>query len=381
MPQMHRNKNTAHLILISGQPIPNLIPAIAWHPDVVHLLVSAKMERQAARIAQFLESRGIECRKHQIDAYDMRQVEAVCTKLLEGAAHGAVILNATGGTKVAAFGAFAAFRERGFPIVYFDPEKWRITWLDGSGTPPVAAAAELSVREYLAAHGLNVIEDAGSDEAVTKRLALTAWLAKELPQSGFIRVLNKLATEAQQTGIYPAHKIIKPFDPSFTPFLKKLESEKLISWDSRSRTLTFPDAAAARYLGGFWLEEYVFDVVSSLDVHDVRRNVRVAWDGSGTKPVTNEFDVVFTDKCRLYMISCKTSKLGSESHYKDKNPVYELDSLKDAAAGLFGQGILVSATPLGVELQKRADTLKLLTISGRDLPWLKTKLQAALNFR
>lgn len=372
---------TTHVVLVGAQPIPNLIPAMSRRPEKIHLLVSDKMELQAARLCRYLCLQGIDCTTHQIDPYNMGQVEAVCHGLLEGVQPGSVMLNATGGTKVAAFGAFAAFREREFPIIYFDPVKWSITRLDGSTLPAEAAVAELSVRDYLSVHGLNVIEDAGNDETVMKRSGLTKWLAKELPQSGFIRVLNALAADAQWSSAFPFQKNVNPFDHSFTPFLEKLDSEKMIQWDSKSRTVTFPDAEAARYLGGFWLEEYVYDVVHSLAVHDVRRNVRVAWDGSGVKPVTNEFDVVFTDRCRLLMISCKTSKLGSETHYKDKNPVYELDSLKDTAAGLFGQGILVSATPLGIELQKRADTLKLLTVSGRGLPWLKTKLQTTLNFR
>ena len=371
-----------HIVLVSGQPIPNMIPAISRPPQKIHLLVSDRMERQAARLSLYFNSHGIECIKHLMDAYDMGQVESVCLKLLEGAAPGSVMLNATGGTKVAAFGAFAAFRDRGFPIVYFDPEKWKISYLDGSNLPSETAVAELSVCDYLSVHGLNVIDDAGNDDVVRKRRELTKWLAKELPQSGlFIRILNTLATEAQRTSSFPAQKTITRFDPSFSRFLKKLDSENMILWDSKSCSLTFPDVDSARYLGGFWLEEYVHDVVLGLSVHDVRRNVRVAWEGSGIKPVTNEFDVVFTDKCRLYMISCKASKLSVESHYKDKNPVYELDSLKDDAAGLFGQGILVSATPLGIELQKRANALKLITLSGRELPWLGQKLQSALHLR
>jgi len=73
--------------------------------------------------------------------------------------------------------------------------------------------------------------------------------------------------------------------------------------------------------------------------------------------------------------------LRTEKFYKDKNPLYELDSLKDALAGLYGKGILVSATPLGSGLQKRADTLNIVRISGSDLLWLKVKLEAALTGR
>ncbi|MDD2366192.1 MAG: DUF1887 family CARF protein [Desulfuromonadaceae bacterium] len=369
--------NSAHVIIVSAQPIPNLIPIISAMPATVHLLVSDKMDLQSVRLIRFLEERNIRCVGHSINPYNMGQVETVCRGILENTEAGSITLNATGGTKIAAFGAFAAFRELGFPIIYFDPEKWRMIRLDVNGQPPEKAEAELNVSDYLSLHGFKVSSDAGDDETVLERRNLTDWLSKNLPESGLMPILNQFASEAQEKKIFPFVKnIMGYFNSSFIGVLKKLASENIIGWDSKTRAITFPTIDAARYIGGFWLEEYVFDVVKSLGVHDVRRNVNVVWDGSGIK---NEFDVVFTHKCRLFLISCKTSKLGHEKQYKDKNPVYELDSLKDAAAGLFGQGVLVSASPLGGELKKRADTLRLVSINAEEIKWLATKLKIELK--
>lgn len=366
-----------HVCLVSAQPIPNLIPVIAYRPEKVHLLVSEKMKQQAVRLTAFLRRFGCECVEHPIDSYSMVQVEEVCHAILKQAGPGSIALNATGGTKISAFGAFAAFRQQGFTIFYFDPEKWRIVHLDSSGIPSQELVAEISVADYLAAHGMQIIELDGKDEPLAERRELTGWLAKHLPGSGLMPVLNGFAAQAQDKGAFPCSKTFdKRFNPSFIPILEKLASAAFVRWDAKAKTVTFPNSETARYIGGFWLEEYVFEVVKSLDVYDVQRNVRVAWDASG---ITNEFDVVFTNHCRLYLVSCKTSKLAQEKQYKDKNPVYELDSLKDDAAGLFGKGILVSASPLGTELKKRADILQLITISAQDIGWLEMKLKVALQ--
>lgn len=366
-----------HVCLVSAQPLPNLIPVIAYRPEKVHLLVSEKMKQQAVRLTSFLRRFGCKCVEHPIDPYSMVQVEEICHAILKQAEPDSIALNATGGTKISAFGAFAAFRQQGFPIFYFDPEKWRIAHLDSSGIPPQELAAEISVADYLAAHGMQTLESGGSDELLEGRIEMTGWLAKHLPESGLMPVLNAFAAEALDKGGFPWSKTFdKRFLTRFIPVLNKLASASILSWDAKTKIVTFHNSESARYIGGFWLEEYVFNVISSLGVHDVQRNVRVAWDASG---ITNEFDVVFTNHCRLYLVSCKTSKLAQEKQYKDKNPVYELDSLKDDAAGLFGKGILVSASPLGTELKKRADILQLITISAQDIGWLEMKLKVALQ--
>ena len=368
---------STHVIIISAQPVPNLIPVISMKPERVIMLVSQQMVRQAERLRAFLENRGISVSEQLIDPYDMAQVEQVCVAVIKEEQPASIILNATGGTKIAAFGAFAAFRHYNLPIFYFDPQQWRIVSLDGSGTPPHEPCSELSVADYLAVHGKKVISDIGTDEVFENRLPLTRWLSEHLPQSGLMPVLNMFVTESLVKKTFPfARQFERYFNPAFTPLLKRLNAEGIIRWEAKTKTVIFESDSNAAYIGGFWLEEYVFDVVRGLAVHDVRRNVRVFWDSSG---ITNEFDVVFTDRSRLFLISCKTSKLGSEKQYKDKNPVYELDSLKDDAAGLYGKGILVSASPLGTELKKRADTLELVSINAGDLKWLASKLKIALK--
>jgi len=368
-----------HVCLVSDQPIPNIIPAISEGVQKVELLVSRDMERKGKWLRQFFEARGIGTASHTIDPYDFSQVEGVCSQLLDDASGSDLALNVTGGTKIAAFAAFSAFRDRNRPILYYDPKRWCAIRLDRNDIPPVEGNVRLSVKEYLNVYGKSIIEESSDHEPLCRRKGLTFWLAENLANSPFLRVMNAFAAEAQKSRSFPFSKSFdKRFNPSFKPLLERCGSEGIIGWDPKTRTVTFPDMDSARYLGGFWLEEYVWLVASELPLDDLKRNVRVKWEESG---ITNEFDVLFTYRCRLFIVSCKTSRLESEQHFKDKNPVYELDSQKEKAAGLFGKAILVSATPMGEELQKRADELKIIRLSGADLPWLKKKLEIAIAGR
>jgi|GEM_PF-2422630 len=368
-----------HLIIVSDQPMPNLIPIISMKPAKVFMLVSEQMRAKAERIKRFLSENDIEAEEYIIEPYQMDEVESLTLSILDREPPDSIALNATGGTKISAFGAFAAFRKRGFPIFYFEPKRWEIISLDEVKKDAVKPAAQISVKDYLALHGMKVFEEAADDEEVNSRREITSYLAEHLHESGLMPVLNSFAFKAQEKRTFPITISFEAnkYYPQFNPILKKLTEAQIIRFDPNNKSITFPNLQSARYLNGFWLEEYVYSVIKDLGVYDVRRNVNVSWEGSLIK---NEFDVVFTNNSRLFIVSCKTAKLAKAKDFKDKNPVYELDSLKDYAAGLFGIGVLVSASPLGTELQRRADTLKLVTMASKDMKkWLKAKLQIEIK--
>lgn len=367
------------VIIVSSQPVPNLIPVFAWRPGVVHMLVSERMRAQAARLRRLLAEFTYIVEYH-IDPYSMEHVEAVCSSILGAKAKGSVVLNVTGGTKVAALAAFQVFRQNDLPIVYFEPEHWRIVHLhprDGQSEVP---AVSITVEDYLAAYGLNVTIAEQNSPELLARSDLTLYLARELPRrQGLMRLLNKIGNTAATLGNFPYREVISPFYPAFLPPLEQLHKAGAILWHTKEKTITIESQSWARYLSGFWLEEYVYRQVAALQPDDLRRNVQVVWDGTGREPVRNEFDVVLTSNARLFLISCKTSKLASERDLVDKNPVYELDSLKDVAAGLFGWGILVSASDLAPAARQRAEASGIVVIAGEELRWLNEKLRALMN--
>lgn len=368
------------VLLVSHQPIPNIMSVLAAPATHVHLLVSERMELQADRLERFCAGRGVGVSRLGIEPYDFAQVEGTCRSILRDKPPGSVVLNATGGTKVAAMAAFGLFRERGFPSVYFDPEKWRLLRLAEEQHVAVPFPLELGVRDYLALHGLNVVKAQGEDGGVSQRSALSDFLARELPAiPGFIRQLNKVAADSIKAGLFPCSSEMKFVNRESGRVLQELSRSGLAGWDRATRLLTFPTEEAARYLNGFWMEEHSYTVLRKLQPFDLLRNVEVAWDGTGEKPVTNEFDVVFTSGARLFLVSCKTSRMDGTRNALDKGPLYELDALKDVAGGLFGRGILVSASPMGDALRRRARASSISWVDGSGIAKLDVFMKAFVN--
>lgn len=103
----------------------------------------------------------------------------------------------------------------------------------------------------------------------------------------------------------------------------------------------FPDIA--KYVCGGWLEEWVFQELRPLLkeglIHDLRINTVISFRDCDDryKSITpyNEFDLLFTDGTRLYIVECKAGTVKSEYVVKLQNLVRNL-------GGRIGQGILVS---------------------------------------
>ena len=88
------------------------------------------------------------------------------------------------------------------------------------------------------------------------------------------------------------------------------------------------------YIGGKWLEEFVFLKLLDLNFYDVKIGVKVRWYG---EDVINEIDVMATKRNRLHLFSCKTGKNVKEI----LKHLYELEELTERIGGDFGKSYLV----------------------------------------
>ena len=173
-----------------------------------------------------------------------------------------------------------------------------------------------------------------------------------------------------------------PLDRLFsrTPVVKKilaeLEREERMFFGSGHLAMVSGEAAA-RYLAGGWLEEYTFACSCAAGGDEVSWSQVVSWDMSAEKPVSNEFDCLIMRSNRLYLLECKTRNFSSGS----SEVVYKLDSLKDAIAGVYGLGALVSARPLPEHLRSRADARKHQVFGPAELREFTAVLKEWLNDR
>ena len=104
-----------HICLISGQPTPNLVPALSpdMCPKKVIMLVTREMKEQAGYLKNVLRSHGVLTDEETIEnAYDIgaiqKQIEELIGKLRQEKEAPSIVLNLTGGTKPMAIAAQTA---------------------------------------------------------------------------------------------------------------------------------------------------------------------------------------------------------------------------------------------------------------------------------
>src|SRR5439155_7840313 len=96
----------------------------------------------------------------RVRPYDLETVWAACEAVLADPPSRPVMLNATGGTKVAALAAVSAFQQHdGAEIFYVNTDERRIQWLGPVGRADTPLEVPLKIEDYLKVHGLSVTRE------------------------------------------------------------------------------------------------------------------------------------------------------------------------------------------------------------------------------
>lgn len=166
MKTKHTTAESTHVCLISEQPIPNLIPLLLEKPGRAIFMVSPEMTAQAERLTRVLQPRGISVDSRKIpSAYDFKTVEQACRDIAQAEISGNLVLNVTGGTKIAALAAFQFFYFNNHRIIYLDTFNNQLLQLapENSATPLLDNL--IKVGDYLIAYGMNPEHVADSRDA------------------------------------------------------------------------------------------------------------------------------------------------------------------------------------------------------------------------
>jgi len=360
-----------HVCLISKQPMPNLIPLLHEKPERAFFLISDEMKEEGDRLAGILQPRGMKIETYRIAPYDFGGVAKICDGLIADTP-GPIVLNVTGGTKISALATFQSF--------YFAKDTPRIIYLHTAEDSLLQLAPEvstkkianlISVKDYLASYGLSMTNKGALPVNASKRIVYLKELCNLLVRNESLQGrLNGVLSQYGGSHIEYANIPINSLGEMAEELIACLEKCGVAA-QAGSGLLNIPSPDKLFFCHGGWLEEYVYQTVRQLQVKGLKPliNVEVSWDGSGHKPTTNEFDVLFTNRNRLHVISCKTSKLDKQASRsaKGKEALYELDSLSDAAGGLFGRAMLCSAMRLGPHSRKRAEMLNIKVADSVDL--------------
>ncbi|BBA37448.1 uncharacterized protein sS8_5531 [Methylocaldum marinum] len=374
-----------HVILVSGQPTPNITPVL--DPDIkprhIVMLVSPDMAQRADWLKAVLLPAGVSVSQVAIDnAYD---IEALRERLLTFVAeheHENLALNVTGGTKPMAIAAYEVFRTADLPIFYVHPEQDRLIWMHPANRHSRELANRIKLKAFFQAHGAQLGERPAHFGMPERLRMLAEGLVRHIDRyQGALGTLNWAAMSAE--GREP------PISDELGPGqLEREEFKALLGWFETEQLvmkkhgrLLFADADARFFANGGWLEQYVYSAVQSLKgelraIQDIGRGLEVVRQNGG-EPIHNELDVAFLAENRLYVIECKTRRFNGERETggAGADAIYRLEALSNLLGGLQARAMLVSYQPLSRAIQERASAYRITTCAGTELKTLKDKLR------
>ncbi len=371
-------KFDVHVCFVSEQPLPNFIPIIdaEFRPNKkVLLLVSKQMQTRANTLQTVIRQRcpGLEVEQVAIhDEYDIERIGSqVSELLLNEIEHGSVALNLTGGNKPMAIAAFNAFRDLEQPSFYFTVSSNEVLVLEkDKQTSRLTLQPKMKVDDYLTLYGYPVREGQISRKPQYQLPDLWEKLVQARVSAGEeIGRLNFAINQAEPAVLsVPLPTSPNPQNLDFVVGL--FEQHGLLTL--KDQKLVFADAAAKKYVGGGWFEDYVFQTAKDIEgVQDVALNVQIE-NAKDNIYQHNELDVVLLLDNVLCVIECKTANFAKQ-HPKATEALNKLETLKKLG-GLRTHAVLVSYRELEQNARNRAKGADIGIIEQKDLAGMKKLL-------
>lgn len=362
------------LCIATGQNLANLIPALQLKASKVIVLETQQMLQQARHLQRALESHGIKVVREAFDDSTPSAVEQSAEKISFKYGEKPLVFNATGGHKLMtlALAKHLTVADE-LHVLYTETRHLRLDWL--------APAAELqpmqntlSINDFLMAQGYSRKTSSERNEAWQERALQRAELTRLLGDdsdkyANFFGVLNGLAAAA--SAVFEKNKDTAPYEQQFqfTPggrnadLLNKAQQLGLLVWDQDEK-IQFKSLHAASYLGGGWMEEYVWLKLRGIKPYDSAANLVVIETGS--QAPENELDAVVVHNNRMMIIECKTRSYGKDAS-KDADNIYKLAQLSRKIGGELGASLLVSARKLDPATEERAKRYGVSVLAGADV--------------
>ncbi len=364
----------AHVCLVSGQSLPNLMPLL-WdraRPRELILCVTRDMAGNVPVLERFAAKRGIPVTRHDLPGADPMPVGQIVAELAGGRPPNSLAVNLTGGTKLMALGALEAARSAGLPTFYMDTDQGKCLLVSAPAFREEPLPELCRVADILEAHGYAVISaDAGPVPEIVRKT--TQALVDGFDRfSRDISAFNAMAHEAAET---PGHAVQRRDWPASESFQELLRLFREAGTLSLSRDTTrFASEEACRFAGGGWLEAHVQAILHRLRtdgrIHDHAVNV-VAENAKG---VQNELDAALVAANRLFVIECKTARMSGDE-VRDEDVSYKLDTLRDVLGGTMTRAMLVSYQHLAPARRKRCREYRIRVIEGREVRHLEEKIR------
>lgn len=353
----------------SADPLRDLLLPAHLRAQYFRLLVTPDRKAEGERLARCLVDRGLEVETVQWPAFSDCDDHhgAVMSRLgstLESASEREVVLalgKTAGAWELVVQQVLRDLLGDGeFRVVALTADSAQAVDLEPGPVNPETVQVHLQPSDYLAACNATLRHSASDEadqvEAMRSRRALTLEMARHCdalgPALGTLNYLSRKALDdAGERLVEPKQAL--PFDAA-RPLRRTLDDmvdAGLLDFDGE-RELIFRSAAACRYVGGGWLEEYAWLTASELGADHVHAGLELTWNaGAGISP-RNELDLFVLHGPRALTVECKTGFMGEGDD--TARILYKLDSIADRLSALPGNAALLSAREVPELIKKRA---------------------------
>jgi hypothetical protein len=366
------------ILLVSQQSAPNLLAALdpGLKPAEAVLVVSDKMRERADALERVLREGGVRTTRVPLaNEHDYPALEAALLELAAERGGESIALNVTGGTKLMALAAQSIALAAGWRVFYVNADTDEVIWLGQASGQRQRLTEQLRLRHYLMGYGFELGSssprppaDNRLGELIQTLLLQIGSLEKPLGQ------LNWLAQQAQDRRSLSVNlDKLQPLDIGLDVLLRQFETAGVLTVGKSS--VSFPDEHLRSFAKGGWLEHHVHRVVSgqggTLGLRDLAANLEVT-DAGG---VTNELDLVFLARNRLFIIECKTARMDKPAAPKANDTLFKLAEIVRRVGGLGARGMLASYRPLRDNEQRLARALNIELVCGAELARLPARLK------
>ncbi|MBC7079569.1 MAG: DUF1887 family protein [Methanothrix sp.] len=342
----------AMLCLISEQHVPNLLGVHELRPDLLVLLETEGMKRREAA-NRFLKALAIGGQdyltRNEIvpleDGDSIEETERALKGVYERYRDAEWIVNITGGTKPMSIGAYGFFRQKKNARIIYVSASDQSRALDFSGGADIPLSHRISVAEFLAGYGFDVLnyskirENEGRSE---RWLGLAAEIAARSQNGAILGLLANLSRISNERRGRDRGLKISESDGLFLNdghLREMIASSFGLACDGGHFTGAL-DKYAVRFLTGGWLEVFTWGLLRGLDrVWDVHLGLQI---GMKNEKLQNDLDVVFMTDQSLRIVECKSG--GQEHDREGSDTLYKIEAIRKQLGALRVRSYLVTTS-------------------------------------
>lgn len=375
-----------HVCLVSQQAAANLLPALdpALKPEKIILVVTKKMQPQAAHLDAVLKEGGIKVERLELsNEHDYDHIANELMALGERLNGDTVTLNITGGTKLMSVAAQFSAETLGWAMFYVDADTDQAIWLGQDKKLPHKLQEQLRLRHYLRSYGFTLADKPQRPQPSAAQQQLTQSLVTQVGSlEDAITTLNALAQDAENRRSLSVQLNARQLDSrSLDVLLRDFEHADALTL--KGDRIHFASEAARDFVKGGWLELHainaVYQTTGALSIRDKAANLEVVDTVNDTR---NELDIAFMAHNRLFVIECKTARIdrpqGGDMRLgapKANDTLFKLSDNCRRIGGLGTRGMLLSYRKLHEPELKLARALGITVVAGVDIARLSEKIR------